>query len=101
MKKPNTKAAEAKSSKETTSTKVQEFEIGRVKQWDDGKVTFDVTINGFTIYGCRVVETDAGDFISFPSRKGSDGKYYNHVFVKLDAADQKMILNAVEAELNK
>ena len=102
MKKPETKAAgKTNKNKEQDCVKVQEFQIGRVKMWDNGGITFDLTINGITIYNCRVVEFEAGDFISFPSRKGNDGKYYNHVFVKLSAEDTKMILDAVEAELNK
>ena len=40
-------------------------------------VYFDVVINGVTIYGCKVVEGKNGDFISFPSHKGKDDKYYN------------------------
>lgn len=32
-----------------------------------------------TIRGCRIVNGKDGDFISYPSRKGNDGKYWNHV----------------------
>lgn len=40
---------------------------------------FGLEHNGAIIYGCRLVEASNGNiFISFPSRKGSDGKYYNH-----------------------
>jgi DNA-binding cell septation regulator SpoVG len=43
------------------------------------------------IYGCRFVEGKNGDFVSFPSYKGSDGKYYSHAYIKLDEADVMLI----------
>ena len=59
-------------------------------------VYFDVEINGVTIYGCRVVEGNNGDFISFPSHKGKDGKYYNHAYIKLSDDQAKDIISQVE-----
>ena len=59
-------------------------------------VFFDVEINGVTIYGCKVVEGKNGDFISFPSHKGKDGKYYNHVYIKLSDEQTKEIISQVE-----
>ena len=32
------------------------------------------------IRGCRIVNGANGDFISYPSRKQDDGKYWNHVY---------------------
>ena len=62
-------------------------------------VYFDVTINGVTIYGCRVVECSKGDFVSFPSHKGKDGKFYNHAWVKLSDEDTAGIVKQVEEML--
>lgn len=62
-------------------------------------VYFDVTINGVTIYGCRVVEGSKGDFVSFPSHKGKDGKFYNHAWVKLSDEDTAAIVKQVEEML--
>ena len=93
MKKPNT-------SNESTF-KVQDFIVTRAKCWDNGGVTFDLEVNGIKIYGCRVSEGKNGDFISFPARKGSDGKYYNHVYIPFQEEDQKIILEAVEASINR
>lgn len=59
-------------------------------------VYFDVNINGVTIYGCRVVEGSKGDFISFPSHKGKDDKYYNHAYIKLSDDDTKDIIHQIE-----
>lgn len=59
-------------------------------------VFFDVEINGVTIYGCKVVEGKNGDFISFPSHKGKDDKYYNHAYIKLTDEQTKEIISQVE-----
>lgn len=32
------------------------------------------------IKGCRLVKGSKGDFISFPSKKQDNGKYWNHVY---------------------
>lgn len=62
-------------------------------------VFFDVDINGVTIYGCKVVEGKNGDFISFPSHQGKDGKYYNHAYIKLSDDQTKDIISQVEKML--
>ena len=69
--------------------------VVRANQVDD-IVFFDVEINGVTIYGCKVVEGKNGDFISFPSHKGKDGKYYNHAYIKLTDEQTKEIISQVE-----
>ena len=98
MKKPATKKAA-----DTTEKKFLEnpaLEVSRVKMWNNGGVTFDLTVNGVKIYGCRVVEGKNGDFIGFPSRKGSDGKYYSHAYAALDPDATSLVLSAVEEDLN-
>lgn len=62
-------------------------------------VYFDVVINGVTIYGCKVVEGKNGDFISFPSHKGKDDKYYNYVYIKLSDEQTTDIVKQVEEML--
>lgn len=81
-------------------TEVKEFSVIRTKMFDNGNVVFDLSINGVSIYGCRVVEGKQGDFISFPQRKGGDGKYYHIAYASLSQDDQGAILAAVERELN-
>ena len=73
-------------------------EVTRVNQVND-TVFFDMVVNGVTIYGCKVVEGSKGDFISFPSHKGKDGKYYNHAWVKLSDDDSQKIIAQVEEKL--
>ncbi len=73
-----------------------QIEVTRAKQFKDGGVVCDVKINGVTIYGCRIVEYKGDDFVSFPSRKGSDDKYYNHAYYPLTEDDTKEIISQVE-----
>lgn len=43
---------------------------------------FGLEHNEATIYGCKLIEGSNGIFVSFPSRKGTDGKYYAHARFK-------------------
>lgn len=83
--------------KENTNVEVN-AKVTRANQVKD-TVYFDVEINGVTIYGCKVIEGKNGDFISFPSHKGKDDKYYNHVYIKLSEDDTKNIISQVEEML--
>ena len=91
MKKPEKKSESA----------VQSVEVVRAKSFDNGGVVFDMTINGVSIYNCRVVEGKNGDFVSFPARKGSDGNYYSHAYIKLTEDDTKKIVGLVEKALEE
>ena len=84
--------------KKETNEVVINAEVTRANQVND-TVFFDMVVNGVTIYGCKVVEGSKGDFISFPSHKGKDGKYYNHAWVKLSDADSQNIIAQVEEKL--
>lgn len=70
--------------------------VKRANQFDDGKIVFDMIVNDVTIYGCRLLEGKNGMFVSFPSRKGKDDKYYNIVYVSLSEADIKNIVAQIE-----
>lgn len=96
MNKPNTESNQ----KSKDCLKIDSFSVNRVHQFDNGGVCFDMTLNGINIYGCRVVETQKGDFIGLPQRKGSDGKYYSIVWAKFSEQDSKDILAEVEKQLN-
>ena len=82
--------------KKNTEKKSAEIKVTRAKQFKDGGVVFDVVINDVTIYGCRVVEYKDSDFVSFPSRKGSDDKYYNHAYYQLSKEETEDIISQVE-----
>ena len=66
-----------------------QIEVKRIKDFSkDGQtsIALDMVVNGVTIYGAyyRAGESKGKDYrmIAFPSKKGSDGKYYNHVYFK-------------------
>lgn len=96
MKKP-----ENKNKNSNQKSILKEYSVDHVKMDSTDRVRFALTVNGVTVYGCNVVEGKNGDFISFPSYKGKDGKYYNHVYIPLTDKEQEGILLDVEKELNK
>lgn len=97
MNKPNTNTK--KSNQECL--KISSFSVIRARVLDSGSVVADLKINGIIIYGCFVVETEKGDFISLPQRKGSDGKYYSIVWAKLSKQDTEDIIAEIEKKLNE
>ena len=84
-----------------------QIEVTRAKDFSDDKgtcIAFDMIVNEVTIYGCYYREgtTKKGSeysMVAFPSRKGSDGKYYKHAFVKLSDADIDNISKQIETLL--
>lgn len=79
-----------------------QIEVKRAKELKN-VIMFDMEINGIMIYGCSYRELErkdgSGSFvkIGFPSRKGSDDNYYNHVYVKLSDTDIDVIEKGIEA----
>lgn len=74
----------------------------KAKEVKEGVVNFDMTVNGLTIYGCwyreyTTKEGKEGAMITLPSYKGTDGKYYNHVFMpitnELKAVIEKQLID--------
>lgn len=99
MKKPNSNS-NSNSNSNLPTIIVDSFSVDRTRVFQNGSVLFDMTLNGVKIYGCHVVEGTNGDFISFPSRKGTDGKYYSIVWARLSETDEKDIINEVEKIIN-
>ena len=93
MKKPAT------TKKEVSNLKLESYDVTRANMVGETGF-FDLVINGITVYGCKVCEGKNGDFISLPSRKGKDDKYYSIVYFRLSDEDQKIILDTVEKVLN-
>lgn len=81
------------------SLKSVTLSVSHVKEWDSG-VTFTLNVDRVSIYGCRIVSSKNGDFISFPSRKGSDGKYYNHAYIDLTDTELMVVFDMVRSALN-
>lgn len=75
------------------------------KEGQDGcTIGFDIVINDVKIYGCFYREgkdKKGNDYsmISFPSHKGSDGKYYNYAYVKLTDEQVDAISKDIEKVL--
>ena len=88
-------------SKENAEAKavVNDLKVLRAKEYKD-TVFCDLEINGVKIYGCRYVEGKNGDFISFPSYKGKDGKYYSHCYIDLDDAMVSLIDEQIDKLLS-
>ena len=82
--------------KKNTEKVAKTIEVTRAHQFDDGSITFDMMVNGVSIYGCRIASGKNGDFVSFPSRKGKDGKYYSHAYVALDDQETADIISQIE-----
>ena len=64
------------------------MKIARMTQYEGRSKTkafFDLeTQEGFTIRGLTLVEGTNGLFVSVPSEKGKDGKYYEKILVPQD-----------------
>ena len=71
--------------------------VKRAKEFDWG-ISFDMIVNDVTIYGCKLLLKKDGEetFIAFPSRKGTDGKYYNYAYVQLSEEETKDIVAQIE-----
>ena len=96
MKKSNKKVE----SKEVETLEVTDYEVLNARKTKNGFVFFNLKLNGITIYGCKVIESEKGNFISFPSYKGTDGNYYSHVYARLDDETVSDILDSVDDKLN-
>lgn len=99
MKKPESNGTSQKNGERKTIKNLT-FEVKRVHMFDNGGVVADLCLNEIDIYGVRVVEGKNGDFLSFPQRKGADGKYYSICYASLCEADTKAILSEIERKLN-
>lgn len=75
--------AETKTEYEIKVIRAKDF----TKNGEPTSISFDLVVNGVKIYNCwyRTYEDrknpgEETGFIGFPSRKGSDGKYYNYAY---------------------
>lgn len=76
--------------------KVESFEILRSHKFDDDTYSFNLKINGITIYSMRMALNKKDEyFIAMPQIKGRDNKYYKNVYFALDDADAEAIMEAV------
>lgn len=93
-----------KKNKEQENKQALDIKVTRAKDFSKDKttsITFDVVINGVTIYGCWYREginknMEEYAMVSFPSHEGKDGKYYSHAYVKLSDDDVQNIAEQIE-----
>ena len=97
------KTTKKEETKERTFIEIRDHAIDNVRVVD-GKngdlVFFTLTINGVVIYNCRVATGKNGDFISFPQYKGSNGTYYNNVYVAISDEDSAKILEEIQQAID-
>lgn len=96
------------SGKEKKDEEVVNHDIKVTRANDIGKcIMFDMEVNGIKIYGCSYRELErndgSGSFakIGFPSRKGSDDKYYAQCWFKISEKDLEAIEKGIEALINQ
>lgn len=97
-KKTETKEKQERANIEIRSMEVMNVRVVAGKNGD--LVFFTLELNGVTIFNCRVATGKNGDFISFPQYKGSDGKYYNNVYVSLSDEDSAKILEGIQKQID-
>lgn len=78
--------------------------VRRAHEFKSGDIGFDVDVNGVTLYGLTYLNENPernikSPFVSFPSRKGSDGKYYNMYYFKISDELLKVIEKQIEEVL--
>lgn len=76
------------------------FKVEHVRDWGrNGGISFSLRIEGgpllVEIYGCRIINGRDGEFVAFPQRKGSDGRYYKRAYVELTDDQTDEIISAV------
>lgn len=97
------KTSKKEGQQERTNVEMRDHEVKNVRVVEgknDDLVFFTLVLNGVTIYNCRVATGKNGDFISFPQYKGSDGNYYNNVYVSLSDEDSKKLLEEIQAAID-
>ena len=82
-------------------TGVIAVKVTRAFAFENGTVSFDLIVNNqFYFNNMRIVEGNTKDFITFPSYKGKDEKYYSHCWFRIDDELEKQIMELVREKLN-
>lgn len=89
--------------KKQESAQEYKIEVTRAKELESGDIALDLVVNGVSIYGAfyvtREVDGKEASFLSFPSRKGSDGKYYKYVYFPMNDAQLAKLEKDIEAAI--
>lgn len=92
------KAKEA--TKKTRKEVHGEYKILRAVEFDNGGISFDMEFNDITFYRLGIRKGQNGEFISYPSYKGSDGNYYHYYYLPLSDESQDKIIQLVYNKLD-
>lgn len=91
-----------KKTEENETVKV-ECRVVRARAVSETAISFDMVANGISIYGCwyreGVKDGREWSMITFPSYKGSDGKYYNQVYFKVTDDIKEDLVKQIESLL--
>jgi len=89
--------------KKQESAQEYDIKVTRAKELESGDIALDLVVNGVSIYGAfyvtREVKGKEESFISFPNRKGSDGKYYKYVYFPMNDAQLAQLEKDIEAAI--
>ena len=83
------------------------FSVSHVYVFEDGGLSFWLHYGPITIYNCRIVNGDNGEFIGFPARKsepkkrGEAAKWYNYAYAMMDDQTQIDVINMVYDQAGK
>lgn len=81
-----------------------DFNVSGCKVIKEGRVKFNITVNGVTIYGMNLIEYTnkeghEGTMISFPQWKGDKG-YNNYCFFPISKENKEKIIFQIDTALN-
>lgn len=95
--------AERKGNKKEAKKGLKNFDVTVTRAYElkSGDILFDAVINEIALYGMGVKKSEKGDWISYPSRKGQDDKYYKHFWLNLDEAQTDELIQAVFDKLDE
>ena len=81
---------------------LESWEITRAHEFDGGNISYDLRVNGVTIYGMSLIwDGEKKEYWSaFPSRKGKDGKYYKIAWFPISEELQINIVKRIEEVLS-
>lgn len=79
------------------------FAVDSVNNYSDTVCFFNLWIKTaigiMCVNGCKIISNDDGSFISFPSYKGSNDKYYNHCYAEISDEIKDQIIEAIESQI--
>lgn len=97
-----TKKAEGKKGAKISN---MNFKVLRAFEFENGGISFDLSVElteglSLTFYRAGIRKGKEGDFVSFPSYKGSDGNYYHYYYLPLTDDLQDKVIQAVYDRLD-